>query len=64
MEKIVIQNQFSKPVRSESVQCWISNDVSEMLDKICNETGLSKQRIMDFLLKKACAAVEIVNVEI
>ncbi len=64
MEKIIIQNQFSKPVRSESVQCWISNDVSEMLDKICNQTGLSKQRITDFLLKKACEAVEIVNVEI
>ena len=64
MEKIIIQKQFTKPVRKESVQCWISKDVSEQLDSISNETGLSKQRIMDFLLKKALANVEIVEAEI
>lgn len=64
MEKITIQKQFAKPDRKESVQCWISKDVSEQLDNISNETGLSKQRITDFLLKKALAAVEIVEAEI
>ena len=64
MEKIIIQKQFTKPSREESIQCWISKDVSEMLDNISNETGLSKQRITDFLLKKACASVEIVESEI
>ena len=64
MDKIVIQKQFSKPVRSESIQCWISKDVSEQLDKISNESGISKQRIMDFLLKKAIDSVEIIDCEI
>ena len=64
MEKIIIQKQFTKPIRSESVQCWISKDVSEQLDRISNETGISKQRIMDLLLKKAISAVEIVDSEI
>lgn len=64
MRKIFIQKQFTKPVRSESIQCWISKDISEQLDKVSNETGVSKQRIMDLLLKKALAAVEIVDCEI
>ena len=64
MDKIIIQKQFTKPIRSESIQAWISKDVSEQLDKISNETGISKQRIMDFLLKKAIDSVEIVESEI
>lgn len=64
MEKIIIQKQFTKPIRSESVQCWVSKDVSEQLDKVSNETGVSKQRIMDLLLKKALEAVEVVECEI
>lgn len=64
MEKIIIQKQFTKPVRSESIQCWVSKDVSEQLDKVSNDTGISKQRIMDLLLKKALEAVEIVDCEI
>jgi hypothetical protein len=64
MDKIIIQKQFTKPVRSESVQCWVSKDVSDKVDKISNETGVSKQRIMDLLLKKAMEAVEIVECEI
>ena len=61
MDKIIIQKQFTKPVRSESIQCWISKDVSEQLDKISNETGISKQRITDLLLKKALDSVEVVE---
>ncbi len=64
MEKIIIQKQFTKPIRSESVQCWISKDVSEQLDKVSNDTGISKQRITDLLLKKALEAVEVVDCEI
>ena len=64
MEKIIIQKQFTKPVRSESIQCWVSKDVSEQLDKVSNDTGISKQRIIDLLLKKALEAVEIVDCEI
>jgi hypothetical protein len=64
MRKIFIQKQFTKPIRSESIQCWISRDISEQLDKLSNDTGISKQRIMDLLLKKALEAVEIVDCEI
>lgn len=64
MNKILIQKQFTKPVRSESVQAWISKDVSEELDKISNDTGVSKQRITDLLLRKALEVVEIVDCEI
>lgn len=64
MEKILIQKQFTRPVRSESVPCWISKDVSERLDEISNETGVSKQRVTDLLLKKALDAVEIIECEI
>lgn len=64
MDKITIPKQFSKPVREESVTCWISKDVSESLDKISNETGISKQRIADLLLKKAIEAVEIIECDI
>lgn len=64
MEKIIIQKQFTKPVRSESMPCWISRDISEQLDKISNETGISKQRITDLLLKKAIESVEVVECEI
>lgn len=64
MEKITIPKQFTKPIREESVTCWISKDVSESLDKISNETGISKQRIADLLLKKAIEAVEIIECEV
>ena len=64
MDKITIQALFPKPNRSESVSCWISKEISDQLDKISNETGVSKQRITDFLLKKAIAAVEILENEI
>lgn len=64
MEKIIIQKQFTKPDRSESIQCWISKDISEKLDQISNETGISKQRITDLLLRKACQSVEIIDCEV
>lgn len=64
METIKIAKQFTKPKRSESVQCWISKDISERLDTLSNDTGISKQRIADLLLKNALDAVEVVECEI
>lgn len=64
MEKIIIQKQFTKPNRSESIQCWVSRDISDRLDHLSNETGLSKQRITDFLLRKAIECVEVTESEI
>ena len=62
--KIIIPKIFTKPVRSESVTVWVSKDVSESLDRLSNETGISKQRITDLLLKKAMESVEIVDCDI
>ena len=64
MEKIVIHKQFTKPDRKESVMCWVSRDISDKCDQISNETGISKQRVMDFLLKKAINALVIVEPEV
>ena len=64
MEKIIIQKQFTKPNRSESIQCWVSKDISERLDELSNDTGLSKQRITDFLLRKALDCVVVTESEI
>lgn len=64
MDKIIIQKQFTKPNRSESIQCWVSKDISERLDELSNDTGLSKQRITDFLLRKALDCVEVTESEI
>ena len=64
MEKIIIQKQFTKPNRSESIQCWVSRDISDRLDQLSNDTGLSKQRITDFLLRKALEVVEVAESEI
>lgn len=64
MEKITIQKQFTKPVRSESVTCWVSKEVSDKLDELSNETGISKQRITDLLLKRAFEAVEVIECDI
>ena len=63
MEKITIhKNQC--PKREESVTVLVSKDISEQLDKLSNETGYSKQRITDLLLKKAIESVEIVDCDI
>ena len=61
MAKIIIRKQVIKSNRKESVPCWIAKDVSAMLDSICEETGLSKQCVTDYILRKACEIVEIVD---
>lgn len=43
---------------------WVSKEVSEQLDSIALETGIAKQRVTDFLLKKALEAVVVADSEI
>jgi hypothetical protein len=64
MEKIIIQKQTEKQLSTDTVHCVISRDVSELIDEISDATGISKRRIMDLLLRKAAAAVEIVEPEV
>ena len=61
--KIRIHKQYN-PKREERVSCFISKENSEQLDKLCDETGISKQRLTDMLLKKAIESVEIVECDI
>lgn len=64
MDKIVIYKQKGKPVGKDGSCVWISRDVSDKIDSICDETGIAKQRITDYLLRKALAYVEIAESEI
>lgn len=58
---IILRKQFIKANRKESVPCWIAKDVSAMLDSISEETGLSKQCVTDYILRRACEMVQIVD---
>ena len=63
MEKILIQKQITKPINGACV-CRVSTEVNERLDNLSEKTGISKQRITDYLLSKALDAVEVVECEI
>lgn len=64
MEKIIIYKQKGKPVGKDGSCVWISKEVSDKIDAICDETGIAKQRITDFLLRKALECVELAESEI
>ncbi len=59
MDKIIIHKQNGKPVGKNGGCIWVSKEVNDTLDAICDETGIAKQRMADFLLKKALEAVHI-----
>lgn len=61
MEAIRIPKQMPKSNYSARVNCWISKGISQELDSICEETGLTKQTLTDMLLRKALDVVEIVE---
>lgn len=64
MEKIIIHKQNGKPVGKNGGCVWVSKEVNDQLDAICDETGIAKQRITDFLLRKALENVEVAESEI
>lgn len=53
-----------KPIGKAGGSVWVSKEVSEQLDSIALETGIAKQRVTDFLLKKALEAVVVADSEI
>ena len=64
MEKIIIHKQNSKPVGKDGSSIWVSKEVNEQLENLCLETGIAKQRITDFLLRKALECVEVAESEL
>lgn len=64
MEKIIIHKQTTGSIRKDGVMIRISKEVSQQLESLSEETGLSKTRVADYLLKKALAVVEVVENEI
>ena len=64
MEKIIIHKINSKPVGKTGGSVWLSKEVNDRLDSLADETGIAKQRITDFLLKKALEVVEVSESEL
>lgn len=64
MEKIIIHKINSKPVGKDGSSVWLSKEVNDRLDGLADETGIAKQRITDFLLKKALEVVEVAESEL
>ena len=64
MDKIIIHKIHNKPIGKAGGSVWVSKEVSEQLDSIALETGIAKQRVTDFLLKKALEAVVVADSEI
>lgn len=62
--KIIIHKANGKPVGKDGSSVWISKEVNEQLEALTLETGIAKQRITDFLLRKALECVEVAESEI
>lgn len=56
MDKIVIQKTTGNPIGKTGGSIWVSKDVNDRLESISDETGIAKQKITDFLLRKALEA--------
>ena len=64
MEKIIIRKSTGKTIGKTGGTIWISKDVNDQLEAISDESGIAKQRITDFLLRKALAVTVIEESEI
>lgn len=64
MEKIIIHKMNSKPVGKAGGSVWVSKEVNDTLDALADETGIAKQRITDFLLRKALEVTEVAESEL
>lgn len=59
MEKIIFHKVNSKPAGKTGGNVWVSKEVNDQLETLESETGITKQRIADLLLRKALEVVEI-----
>lgn len=60
MEQITIKKLNGCDIRKNGVQIRIAKDVNDQLDALSEETGYTKTKIADLLLRKAlqCVVVE------
>lgn len=63
MNKIILKKQSGASIRKDGRMIRISAEVDDKLEELSEQTGRSKSRIADYLLKKAFDLVEIVDEE-
>lgn len=64
MDKIILAKQNGSNIRKEGVLVRIAPDMNKEIDALSEETGIAKTRIIDVLLRKALAVVEVVESDI
>lgn len=63
MDKIILHKMNSKPGKAGG-SVWLSVAVNDRLDALADETGIAKQRITDYLLRKALEVTVVEESEI
>ena len=63
MNKIILKKQSGANIRKDGRMIRISAEVDDKLESLSEQTGHSKTRIADLLLKKAIDQVEVVDVD-
>lgn len=64
MDKIVLHKMNSKPIGKGGGCIYVSVAINEQLDSLADETGIAKQRITDYLLRKALEVTVVEESEI
>lgn len=64
MNKIVIHKTTGRPIGKAGGSIWISKEVNDRLEALSDETGIAKQRITDYLLRKALEVTVVEDSEI
>ena len=64
MEQIIIHKQTGTNIRKEGKMIRISAEADSQLEALSEETGISKARLADYLLRKAIGAVVVEETEI
>lgn len=62
--KVTIVKDKQASIRKDGKMVRISKEVDEQLEELSEQTGHSKARIADLLLRKAIACVEVVENEV
>lgn len=61
LNKIIIRKQPSKTVMRPGGTVRISEETSDLLEQLAEESGIVKTRLADFLLKRALKAVVLIE---
>lgn len=63
IKKIRIPKQSGGSIRKDGKSIRVSLDVDSKLTELSDDTGFTKSRLADFLLRKSLEMVEVVEVE-